>query len=172
MYFRYPLETLASTRRAAHRVEFTRSALQAMRDTDDVRFQSMEAGVRILAADEDSLINVAQVLRDLFGDLVEMRAPQARLMPGNPVQEPIMNVRISMRADHGDAVRQELRARDATILEECTRSRVFIIRAEAPLARLLGLPARLNALTDGTAVHWIRLNRYAALSSGPEGRAA
>jgi hypothetical protein len=172
MHFQYPLETLARKRFVPRQIEFAHHARQAMHNTDDVRFESSEHGLKIFAADEDTLVNVAQVLHELYGDFVEVRPPNVRLIPGNPAQQPVMSVRISTRRDYSGEVRGELSGRGATILEECSRSRVFIVRGEAPLANLLGLPRRLAALTDGTAVHWIRLSHYAPLSTGPEGLAA
>ena len=171
MHFRYPLETLARKRLAPRQDEFARRACQAMCNTDDVRFVPSEQGLRILAADEDTLVNVARVLRELYGDFVEVRPPSARLLPGSPVRQPVMSVRVSTRRDYSGEVRRELGDRGATILEESSRSRVFALRGEAPLANLLGLPRRLAALTDGTAVHWIRLSHYAPLP-GPGDRVA
>jgi hypothetical protein len=168
MHFRYPLETLARRRSASRQLEFARDARQAMQDTEDVRFESSEHGLKILTADEDSLANVAQVLRQLYGDFVEVRPPQVRLIPGNPAQQPVMSIRISTRRDFSGEVRGELAARGATILEECARTRAFIVRGEAPLASLLGLPGRLAAITNGTAVHWIRLSHYAPVPTDPE----
>jgi translation elongation factor EF-G len=47
-----------------------------------------------------------------------------------------------------------------------------VLRYEAPLARLLGLPAELARLTSGTARYWIVLSHYAPVTGDPGGRAA
>ena len=47
--------------------------------------------------------------------------------------------------------------------ETCLRARTAIVRAEAPLAVLIGLPALLDVMTRGNAVATIRLLRYAPL---------
>lgn len=78
-----------------------------------------------------------------------------------------MQVRITTRADYSIGVLAELRARGARIIEQCVRGRVVILRAEAPLARLLGLPARLEAITDASAAQSIRLVRYAPVPPAP-----
>ena len=161
MHFRYPLETLARQRLAPRQAEFAHRACQTMRNTDDVRFEPSERGLKIFAADEDTVVNVARVLREVYGDSVEVRRPNARLLPGTPVQQPVMSVRVSTRRDYSREVVRELAGRGTTILEESSHSRMFAIRGEALLADLLGLPLRLAALTDGTAVHWIRLSHYA-----------
>ena len=90
-------------------------------------------------------------------------------MPGEPAHEPIMHVRVTARRENAAAVLRELRMRGARMLEECTRNRVFIVRSEARLEALLGLPARLDELTDGLAMHSIRLVRYAPITEGPDG---
>ena len=161
MHFRYPLEALARQRLAPRQAEFAHRACLTMCNTDDVRFEPSEHGLKILAADEDTLVNVARVLRDLYGDTVDVQPPSARLLPGSPVQQPVMSVRVSTRRDYSGKVRRELGDRGTTILEESSQSHIFALRGEAPLANLLGLPRRLAALTDGTAVHWIRLSHYA-----------
>jgi translation elongation factor EF-G len=92
-----------------------------------------------------------------------------RVIPGEPEQEPVMAVRVTARAEYAAALVGELRRRGARILEECYRGRVFVLRAEAPLALLLGLPASVRAITDGTSDPAIRLVRYAPIvgDSGP-----
>ena len=47
-----------------------------------------------------------------------------------------------------------------------------VLRYEAPLARLIGLPAELERLTSSTARYWIVLSHYALVTGGPGGRAA
>jgi hypothetical protein len=47
-----------------------------------------------------------------------------------------------------------------------------VLRYEAPLTRLLGLPAELNRLTANTARYWIVLSHYALVTGDPGGRAA
>jgi hypothetical protein len=168
MYFQYPLETLARSRATKSQLDFAREAKRALADTDDALFEPLERGLAIFAANEDALDEPRRVLQDLYGDFVEVRHPKVRYMPGEPLHEPIMHVRIASRREFADAIIHELRARGARILEECARPRMFIVRAEAPLALLLGLPALLDVMTDGTASHSIRLLRYAPLPPDPK----
>jgi len=85
------------------------------------------------------------------------------MIPGKPPQEPIMHVRVATRRAAAWQVLQELRARRARVLEECVRGRLVMVRAEAPLSLLVGLPAILGAITDGEARCAMRLVRYAPL---------
>jgi hypothetical protein len=160
MYFQFPLEALVRRREGVDQLAFAREASRALADSDDVMLEPVVRGLTILAAHEAALQEPRRILRDLYGDFVEMRPPRVRYVAGEPTQEPVMHVRITARREHAAALLSELRRRGARILEECVRSRMFIVRAEAPLARLLGLPARIDDVTDGHAVHSIRLVRY------------
>ena len=83
-----------------------------------------------------------------------------------------MHVRITLETGYQEAVKRILLAREATLEEEHSRSRRAVLRYEAPLARLLGLPAQLNTLTAGTARYWIVLSHYALVTRDPGGTAA
>ena len=167
MYFQYPLETLARKRASVRQIDFAREARRVLADTDKVVFQPLDLGLAILAANEDALEEPRRILHDMYGDFVVVRDPRVRYMPGP--HEPIMHVRITAKRDNAPAILRELRNRGARLLEECTRNRVYIVRAEARLATLLGLPARLDEITEGLAMHSIRLIRYAPVLEDPDG---
>jgi elongation factor G-like protein len=170
--FKHPLEALAMNSLVASQEHFAREARRAVRDTEDVRFEASSDGLRICAADEDALASAALMLRRVYGGSVQVAAPAVRLMPGPPIREPVMSIRVSTRGDYNAMVRHELRSRGARLLEECSASRLFVVRGEAPLTRVLGLSAKLRLLTNNTSVHWIRLSHYAALPADPEPTAA
>jgi translation elongation factor EF-G len=89
------------------------------------------------------------------------------------VQEPIMHVRISLSEKRWiGPVRRALSARRATLQEEYLGVRHAVLRYEAPLVRLVGLPAELLGLTDGSARYWIVLSHYALVTGEPDGSAA
>jgi hypothetical protein len=168
MYYQYPLEALARRKRAESQLEFARQARVALQDSDELLARPLESGLALFAANEDALEAPARILRDIYGDFVELRSPRVRVIPGEPEQEPVMAVRVTSRAEHAGRIVGELRRRGARILEECHRGRVFVVRAEAPLALLLGLPAAVRAITEGTADPSVRLVRYAPVDeSGP-----
>jgi len=165
MLYQYPLESLARRRATASQLDFANEARRVLVDSDDALFEAHEHGLAIFAANEDALSTPVRVLKNLYGDFVDVRRPKVRVVPGNPPAEPIMHVLITTRADYAIGVLAELRARGARMVEECVRGRVVILRAEAPLASLLGLPSRLRTMTEGTAAHSIRLVRYAPVPS-------
>ena len=173
MYFQYPIESLARRRAtAANQLAFAREAGRVLPASDDVMFRPLDRGLAIPAAHEDALEKSTRILRDVYGKGVEVRKAKVRYLPGEPAHEPIMHVRISTPCAHALGVIAEIKLRGARILEECTRSRMFIVRAEAPLATLLGLPARLDTLTQGEAMHSIRLVRYSPVREGVLGSAS
>ena len=167
MLYQYPLEALARRRSTASQFDFAVAARRVLVDTDDAMFEAHPQGLAIFTANEDALAAPARLLREMYGDFVELRKPRVRVIPGDPPQQPIMHARIATRAPFAPRVRAELRARGAVLLEHCTRGSTEIFRAEAPLAALLGFPAWLHALTGGTADHAIRLVRYAAMEGAP-----
>jgi hypothetical protein len=167
MLYQYPLESLARRRATTSQLDFARAARKFLVDTDDAMFEAHEHGLAIFTANEDALATPAQVLREMYGDFVEVRQPRVRIIPGSPPQQPIMHARITARSDFALKIRAELRQRGASLLEHCARGSIEVIRAEAPLASLLGLPARLGEITGGTATHVIRLARYAAMPPDP-----
>lgn len=160
MYYQYPLEALVHNPCAASQMEFARRARAVLQDTDELLSRSVPAGLALFAANEAALEAPVRILRDVYGDSVEVRAPRARLIPGNPPRHPIMSVRVSARAADAAAILAELRRRGSGIAEECIRGRTLIVRAEAPLCLLVGLPDFLARLSDGTANAAIRLLRY------------
>jgi len=167
MYFQLPLEQIVRHRERPSQIEFARQAADVLDETDEVRFEPTERGLALFAAHEEALRPPLSVIRDRYGEAVEARPPRVRLLPGHPLQEPVMAVRVTVPREHAPAALRELRDRGARILEECRRGRIFIVRAEAPLRELLGFGRRMARLTDGTAAHSIRLSRYLPVESAP-----
>ena len=62
--------------------------------------------------------------------------------------------------------------RGAVPTEEYARGRHCVLRYEAPLADLLGLPEELRRITGGTAEHRMALSHYALVTRDPGGNAA
>lgn len=80
-----------------------------------------------------------------------------------------MHVRISAEVRFLQPVKAALAARGANPSEEYVRSHYCVLRYEAPLADLLGLPGELERLTLGRAKHWIMLSHYAPVPGDPGG---
>jgi hypothetical protein len=172
MYLRYPIEALARRRFTKRQLEFGERARRALGESDEVRFECSEQGPHIHAADELSLGAASEALRSLYGDFVEVLGPTVRIIPGDPARHPVMKVHVGVRSPFVPAVREELFSCGASILDQACLSDLVFMHAEAPLANLLGLSARLAALTGETATLSFRLDRYDPVTDGPPGFAA
>ena len=83
-----------------------------------------------------------------------------------------MHIRITLGTAYQERVKRALLLRGAVLQEEHARSRRAVLRYEAPLARVLGLPAELARLTSSSARYWILLSHYALVTRDPGGSAA
>ncbi|MBL0143723.1 MAG: hypothetical protein IPP91_16845 [Betaproteobacteria bacterium] len=161
MYFQLPIERMARHRGKSSQLDFAREALVTLDEAKDARFEPTHRGLAMFAASEDDLARPVAVLQQRYGDVVDIRPPRVRCLPGHPLQQPVMALRVMAQREHSLAVQQELRHRNARIKVTCDRGRQFIFRAQAPLRDLLGLGERLAALSGGTARHTMRLSHYA-----------
>jgi hypothetical protein len=169
MYYQYPLEVLARQRGAKSQLDFARTARAALLESEEMVPEAMARGLMLFAANEEALARPVRALEEMYGDELQIRGPRVRMLPGKPPQEPIMLVRIATSRATIWQVVQELRVRQAHILEECMRGRLVVVRAMAPLSLLVGLPAVLENMTGGDARCVIRLDRYAPLRNREEG---
>jgi predicted membrane GTPase involved in stress response len=175
MYDDYPIEQVARSTRSAFQIGFARLTMHLMPRFDDVAFEPTASGLRILAASELALAIPAEIVRQIHEDDVELGAPRARLLYGEVVREPVMNVRASVSRSQGTAIAAALVERGARIDELEHAHARSVVRAHAPLRRLIGYPRLFATLTDGTADLRMWLSHYAEVrgdSPGAEGRTA
>lgn len=172
MHLDLPLEQLVKRRGMAFQFAFATEAKELMPSGDNFAVTASHKGLHVLATDEDGLARPVLVLRQVYGESLELAPPRVRLIEGVQVKEPIMHLRISMYAEFRAAVKSALRGRRATLTEEYLRPRHCVLRYEARLADLLGFPAELRRLTAGSAKHWIALSHYAIVTRDPGGSAA
>jgi hypothetical protein len=172
MHLDLPIEQLVRRKDTRFQLGFATEARERVPATQEFALSASARGLHVLARNEDSLAEPVDVLRDAYGPSLEVGPPTVRLIEGVQVQEPIMHVRISLERRHLEAVKRVLLLRGATLEEEYLGGRQAVLRFEAPLARLLGLPAELKRLTSETARYWIVLSHYALVTRGPGGRAA
>ena len=172
MNFDLPIEQLVRRTDTRSQLGFANEAKGRVPAREEFVLSASRRGLQVLARNEDSLSAPIEVLRRAYGPSLVVEEPQVRLIEGLQVQEPIMHVRISLEIAYQDAVKRGLLVRGATAEEEYSRSRLAVLRYEAPLARLIGLPAELVRLTLGTARYWIVLSHYALVTRGPTRRAA
>lgn len=172
MHLDLPLEQLVKRRGMAFQFAFATEAKELMPAGDDFAATASHNGLHVLARDEEGLVRPVLVLREVYGESLELAPPRVRLIEGVQVKEPIMHLRISMYTELRAAVKRALRGRGATLTEEYVRSTYCVLRYEARLAALLGFPAELRRLSAGSARHWIALSHYAMVTGDPGGSAA
>ncbi|PKO68357.1 MAG: hypothetical protein CVU20_13130 [Betaproteobacteria bacterium HGW-Betaproteobacteria-14] len=169
----FPVEQLVQLASNPFQIGFARQVMRILEPSDLIAFEATHDGLQIRAQNEDALAKPENLLRDLYGDDLVLLPPQVRFMSlGNRPYEPIMLLRVRTVPRYLDAVREDLVSREATLLEEHARPSVCVLRAEAPLRKLLGYGETLSKLSDGTALHWVWLDRYVPMDNPPGGRAA
>lgn len=172
MHLHLPIEQLVQRVGTAFQFGFATEAKELLPEKEEFLLNASHRGLHVLARNEEALALPRDVLLDVYGPGLRIDAPRVRLIEGVQVQEPIMHVRISLRTHFRDLVKRALRQRGVGPSDEYVRSTYCVLRYEAPLADLLGLPAELASLTDGSAKHWITLSHYAIVTRDPGGKAA
>jgi predicted membrane GTPase involved in stress response len=172
MNFDLPIEQLVTRTDTRFQLGFATEAKERVPASEGFELNASGRGLRVLARNEDALAGPVSVLRAAYGPSLEVGPPTVRLIGGVQVQEPIMHIRIALETAHQEAVKRALRSRGAVLEEQHARSRRAVLRYQAPLARLIGLPAELARITSDSARHWIVLSHYALVTRDPGGSAA
>lgn len=160
MHYQLPLEQLVRLRHAASQVEFAWEAMAILDESEEARFHPSPRGLQIFVAHEAALRRPLAILADRYHEALEVPPPRVRCVAGRPVLHPVMRVRARVPASHARAAVETLRGHGATVLEECRRGGALIVRAEAPLADLLGLEAALEKAAGKRAELSMTLDRY------------
>jgi predicted membrane GTPase involved in stress response len=169
MYPDLPIQQLLRRKDTRFQFGFARQAKDLVPARDEFVLTASRDGLRVLGRNEDALRVPVEVLRDVYGPRLDVLAPEVRFAQ---TQEPVMHVRVSVESRLLDAVKDVLDERGAALQEEYVRPNYSVVRYEAPLAALLGLPDELSAASDGRARHWIVLSHYAPPHRTPGGDAA
>ncbi len=172
MYRDLPIEQLLRRKDTRFQYGFATQAKALVPQGDEFALAASHNGLHVLARNEEGLAAPVEVLRDTYGADLEVQPPRVRLLEGVQIQQPIMHVRISLKLRDAAPVKRVLHRRGATLSEEYARSNYCVLRYQAPLADLLGLPGELDSLTEGSAKHWIVLSHYALVTRDPGGKAA
>jgi hypothetical protein len=169
----FPVEQLASHAGHPFQQGFARQASRLIPPTEAHDLQTVPAGLLIQARDEDALAGPVAILRDIYGSLLHLAPPRPRLLwlEGRWC-EPIMMVRARLRHIYLEGVRRDLLARGALMLEEDDQPDGMVLRAKAPLERLLGYGPEFSALTGASCDYWMWLDCYRPMEVPPGGLAA
>jgi len=169
----FPVERLVQLASSPFQIGFARQAMRVLYPSGLIAFEATHDGLLMQAQNEDALAKPVTLLLELYHDDLVLLPPRVRYLSlGNRPYEPIMLLRVRTPPRHRDAVRDDLASREATLVEEFARPSVCVLRAKAPLRNLLGYSKTLSKLSDGTALHWIWLDRYVPMGDPPGGQAA
>jgi hypothetical protein len=167
----YPIEQLARSKSTRFQMGFARMTVHLLPGLKDVVLEPTEDGLRILGATEMAFGRPEEVIRQMHGDDVQISGLEVRLIYGQPVQEPVMWVRAAVPRRYTEPALHDLIIRSARIEEVDWLAPAPLIRANAPLRRLLGFPKALAEISDGKAELLMGLSHYAPVPPEP-GKAA
>jgi predicted membrane GTPase involved in stress response len=166
----FPLERTCFHRYEPFQLTFARHALQLLPDDDRAFFEASHRGLVLRAETEAALERPIEILKDYFGNQISIGRPTVRHHHGRTVEEPHMVVRVKCRPEHFDFIIADLATRNAVVLETEAQPAFRVIRATAPLARLLGYAQSLADLTGKSAHQVMWLSHYAPVqASAPRG---
>ncbi len=169
----FPIEQLTKQRDERFQLRFARAAAALLAPSEEVELHASADGLAVRGRNEDALEFPLSILRERYGDHLQAGPPRVRFWEDGTrnahPHEPIMQVRIASARAFLDAIERELSMRGVDVQERHLARANGVLRGEAPLARLLGLPARLRAVTNGSAQHWVVLSHYAPVTPDPDG---
>jgi hypothetical protein len=156
----HPLERTCRHRSEHRQLAFAERVLGFLPQQRDCLFEASPEGIVIRGATESALEGPTELLREVYGEQIAIGPLKIRYRKGAELEEPHMGVRVLCAAKDFAAVRGDLLARGAKILDEEVAQSIGVVRATAPLAKLLGYARDLVGLTAGTAREVMWLDHY------------
>lgn len=176
MHKDYPIERRCSHLADRFQLGFARKAMELLPQAEETAFAPGPQGLVILAETEMALERPVKILSEVFGDQVRIGPPTIRYRRSADAaagtEEPHMGLRVLCSPSCYEAVRQDLRSRQAVILDEEVNRQFGIVRARAPLAALIGYPGKFSDLTSGHGQLVMWLSHYETLEDPPPVAAA
>jgi hypothetical protein len=156
----YPLERTCFHRYEPFQLTFARRAVQMLPELEEGSAEATHQGLVLRAETETEFEPAIGILKDYYGDQIEIGSPTIRYHRSARLEEPYTGVRVLCSEAHFAAVKADLLARGANILDEEVRPQFGVVRATARLANLLGYPEALAELTGGSARQVMWLSHY------------
>ncbi|MEP7246040.1 MAG: hypothetical protein ABI885_20500 [Gammaproteobacteria bacterium] len=167
MHPEYPIERVCSHLFEPFQLTFARHAQNVLPEEEEVEVEASHQGLVLRGETEAALEHSVEILQDYYGNQIRIGAPTVRYRNGATVEEPYMGLRVRCSPEYFAAVMADLEARRASIEHtECTPAHA-VVRATAPLARLIGYSWNLARLTAGTAHEVMWLSRYSPVEVPP-----
>lgn len=164
---RHPIEIICSHRVEPIQLMFALRAIELLPTRVDYSIAASIHGLVLCGETETALQPAVELLKSVFGNDLRVGDVTIRYRHGGSgVEEPYMGVRVSCPIAYFDAVKKDLAARTAVVLDSEATAPVAVLRASVPMAKLLGYSQQLAALTSGTAREVIWFSHYAPLVNG------
>jgi predicted membrane GTPase involved in stress response len=164
----FPIELCCAHRSEQLQLEFARKAIEILPKDSSTTFAPEPRGLVIAAETEMALERPVRRLADVYGDMVRIGPPTVRYRhEGERIEQPIMGLRVLCPPECYEPIREDLRLRRAAIMDAEVNRRFGIVRANAPLAALIGYPDRMAALTRGRGQLVMWLSHYEELEDPP-----
>jgi hypothetical protein len=169
MHRDFAIECKCSHRRERFQLAFARAAMEIVPKDEATACEPSGSGLTLLADTELSLERPLTRLREVYGDELKIAPPLVRYKQGKQLEEPYMGLRMLCGPQHFEILRADLLERNATILDSELNARFGVLRAEAPLAELVGYPAHFERVTNrrGQLAMW--LSHFAPVRPEPPG---
>lgn len=161
MHPEYPLERTCSHLNEPLQLNFARRAMEILPQREDGSAEATHEGLVLRAETETAFEIPVEVLKDVYGDQVRIGSPTVRYHRSPQLEEPHMGVRVLCASPYFTAVKADLVSRGAHILDAEVTPQFGVVRATAPLARLLGYARVVADLSAGSAREVMWLSHYA-----------
>jgi predicted membrane GTPase involved in stress response len=164
----YVVEQALTCASEKFQLKFAVDAARLLQGLRGVLAEPTGKGLLILGSAEAPLDVAVMILRAAFGE--RLRTSERRIcFMRLPPMEPVMDVFVRAPETDAPAIRRALEARRATLRFTAAENRGWLLRAEAPMAELLGFADELERVSGGRADHWITFNRWQPLEDSPGG---
>jgi hypothetical protein len=173
MHPEFPVERVCRHLYEPFQLIFARHAQQLLPKEDELEVEASHKGLVLRGETEAVLERPAEILQGYFGNQIRIGGATVRYHNGSTPEEPHMGLRVRCPTEHFERVKADLDARYATIVSSEITPLYAVIRASAPLARLIGYAQTLKKLTSGQAHEVMWLSHYAPVETPPpDGHAA
>lgn len=163
----FPLERTCSHRHERFQLAFARRAIEILPPREDTEAEATHRGLVLRGETESALDRPIELLKDHYGDQIRIGAPTIRYQGTTQLEEPYMGLRVMCTERYFAAVKADLLARGATIEDAEVTGQFGVVRATAPLAKLLGYGKALKELTAGSGREVMWFSHYAPVEDEP-----
>ena len=139
MHPEYPLERLCSHLYEPFQLTFARHAEQVLREEDEVELEATHKGLVLRGETEAAFEHSVQLLRNYYGNQIDVGPAAVRYHKGTTVEEPLMGLRVNCSPEHFEVVAADLNIRNAVIVASHIGPTRAEIRAGGPPCEAAGV---------------------------------